>query len=411
MPPYDEIYSQWSGWSRCSRKCKQERMRTCISPLHCGARILKEVKSCRGRRCKKNPIVVPETEEVRQTEDGPSQFRVLYHLQSYVYSDWSEWSPCTRSCKTRRYRACELSLVCGTSVIQEDALCYVEGTLCEKLYRKTERGDKEEPIEAEELEFQSGEENSTLDIGKCGVSERRTPDLRIIGGHETQKGRWPWQVAVLNKYLEPFCGGTLLTPQWVLTAAHCVRRRLYVRAGEHDLVDAEESEQEVRVADSFVHPNYDIETVNNDVALLRLRHPLRMNSYVQPACLPSSESELHIDTMATILGWGKRRKAAMFGTDVLHEAQIPIVDIEDCRKVYEDYYISDNMLCAGYERGRVDSCAGDSGGPLLYEVDGKWEIYGITSFGEGCGRKGKYGIYTNVVKFVKWIKKTIILNT
>lgn len=248
----------------------------------------------------------------------------------------------------------------------------------------------------------------------CGISQVRdfTSKLRIIGGREANKGTWPWQVALINHHQVPFCGGTIITPQFVLTAAHCVRRKMFIRAGEHDLTVDEGTEQEIRVSGVYIHPNFSRETVDSDVALLRLERPLKMNKYVSNACLPSKRDNLSINTLGTILGWGKRKNSAIFGTERLYQAKVPIANITLCRTIYEDYYISDNMLCAGFASGRVDSCAGDSGGPLLLQrrqkQKSRWIIYGITSFGEGCGRKGKYGIYSKVSNFVKWIRRTIM---
>lgn len=160
---------------------------------------------------------------------------------------------------------------------------------------------------------------------------------------------------------------------------------MYIRAGEHDLMIPEGSEQQESVAGMFVHPEYDPDTVDNDIALLKLRKPFTTNRFVSPICLPTADDLLPVNSLGTILGWGKRKNSAMFGSDVLHQAQVPIASSEDCKNVYKDkYMISDNMVCAGYKKGKIDSCAGDSGGPLLFSKKSidqsmdKWFLYGIT---------------------------------
>lgn len=430
------IYSPWSPWSRCSRRCKQARTRHCQVTTECGASILREERTCfkdrcrqkhhgedlssersrRKRRKRKKKEEEEKEHEARENggksesskhqEKGPQSddFHVVYNLEPLVYSEWSVWSPCTRTCRTHRFRKCLIPNICGENVIKEDALCYVEHSACERLRNQRRRKKKSS------VNDPAGMNAHPLTGIKCGLSPKSNGLrnlLRIIGGREAEKGSWPWQVTILNKFREPFCGGTLLNEQWVLTAAHCVRRRLLVRVGEHDLMADEGTEQESRVFESFIHPDYDPDTVNNDIALLQLRTPFDLNEHVQPACLPTPGDQLPINARATILGWGKRRNSAIFGTDLLHQAEVPVVDPELCKEVYDNYHITDHMLCAGYKKGRVDSCAGDSGGPLLYKNDNRWVVHGITSFGEGCGQKGKFGIYARVAKFTRWIKKTI----
>ncbi|XP_023211277.1 coagulation factor IX-like isoform X2 [Centruroides sculpturatus] len=418
---YDQIYSKWTPWKKCSSRCKQVRSRLCKSPQHCGANVLREVRRCQGNRCRNKHKIVSGEEEIQERE---SDIRVLYHLQHFVYSDWSSWSPCTRTCRTHRYKTCEMALVCGNSLIQEDALCYVKNSICEKLYNKKKRREEkrrrrrrrknEQELYDSALE-ESKKEDKYANVSKigCGVAESNYGlSLKIIGGKNALKGKWPWQVIILDRYKTPYCGGTILSSEWILTAAHCVRRRrrLRIRAGELDLAKEEGKEQEIGVAEIHIHPAYDIHTVNNDIALLRLLHPLIFNEIIRPICLPTQGEELMLHSRVTIVGWGKRRNTAIYGSDLLQQAEVPIVDLDECRKVYKDYYISDNMLCAGFKRGGVDSCEGDSGGPLLFKKEGRWEIHGVTSFGEGCGRKGKYGIYAKVANFVKWIRKTIVRN-
>ncbi|XP_045035271.1 venom prothrombin activator nigrarin-D [Daphnia magna] len=466
--PSEEL-SPWSPWSKCNKRCRQNRQRKCIPSTDSEAlkrciqqHVLKQERTCRKGRCKRggrafHVVLPPKRESLKQPttttsssasstqNQQQSDVRVLLSLNSIFYSSWSRWSTCTKACTTTRYRTCRFQVVCGNTVLHEEAYCYTEGTDCEKWYsgrsRYTKDDDRYEhsPVAVAEKSNGNGSANSSNAKGQkktkdesevetqpeCGVSASGNGgvgssgvsnlsynlQLRIIGGREATPGRWPWQVAILNRFKEAFCGGTLIGARWVLTAAHCLRKRLNVRIGEYDLVEHDGTEMDFQVEEVFVHPDYDPETVDNDVALLRLPEAIKLGHQgMRLACLPQPGQSLPITQKCTIIGWGKERSSHVFGTEVLHEAEVPIVKTSACREVYEDYFITDNMFCAGYRKGRIDSCAGDSGGPLLCSVGDRWTIFGITSFGEGCGKRGKFGIYTKVPNYVSWIQRVIDLN-
>lgn len=241
----------------------------------------------------------------------------------------------------------------------------------------------------------------------------------IIGGSEAS-GTWPWQIAVLDSHQRLVCGGTLITSEFVLTAAHCVKGRLKIVAGEYNLalsMAESQDRQEREVSKTFKHPYYRVgegKIVDNDIALLKLDKPLELNPQVWPACLPSQNEELEAQLNATILGWGaksylrlKDGRLRVERDDLLREARVPVVDSDECSRSYGEHIHMDNFVCAGYREGRIDSCAGDSGGPLLIERDNRWHVYGVTSMGDDCGKEGKYGIYSKTSNYIKWIRRIV----
>lgn len=146
----------------------------------------------------------------------------------------------------------------------------------------------------------------------------------------------------------------------------------------------------------------------------RLPKPVNTTNWIGFSCLPKPYQPLPKNIECTVIGWGKRRNRDVAGTSVLHQAEVPIIPMDNCRSVYYDYTITKNMFCAGHKRGRIDTCAGDSGGPLMCRDTTKpnhpWTIFGITSFGDGCAKRNKFGIYAKVPNYVDWVWSVINCN-
>ncbi|XP_034657422.1 uncharacterized protein LOC117894446 [Drosophila subobscura] len=382
----------------------------------------------------------PQSPKERYTPEG------LIPRRRRIYSKWSRWSRCTPKCTTRRYKKCRINEQCGREVLREIAYCYTEGSFCQQWlqtqFQNTPAYETRPGSVASAPAMQRRQSDSAMNrltnnevimtskgyrgpeytpiklhcgIARSGSGRRNMNNmLKIIGGKAARKGEWPWQVAILNRFKEAFCGGTLVAPSWVLTAAHCVRKVLYVRLGEHNLDYEDGSEVQLRVLKSFKHPNFDRRTVDSDVALLRLPKPANATTWIGYSCLPRPFQPLPKNVDCTVIGWGKRRNHDAAGTSVLHKANVPIIPMDNCRNVYHDYTITKNMFCAGHRRGLIDTCAGDSGGPLLCRDTTKpnqpWTIFGITSFGDGCAKRNKFGIYARVPNYVDWVWSVVNCN-
>ncbi|XP_072940607.1 uncharacterized protein [Epargyreus clarus] len=414
-------YSEWVRWSACQGGRKTRR-RHCLRRRICGDSLRVEVARC-GNDSSLRTSDQPELAQFnKQVQIMLPQVRQLDDVQKFRgLSPWSPWSTCSRKCTTVRRRFCQKRALCGRKVIRQSAYCYLEGSYCQ-VWIRSRMHRRKDPEFARLQALPSPAVRSPVDsysstIPACGrpgrargprgrVRARMRDMVRIIGGRPAPPGKWTWQVAVLNRYKEAFCGGTLVSLRWVVTAAHCVRRRLYARLGEHDLLLRGRGELELRVARAVVHPRYDPDTVANDVAMLRLPAPARPDLGHGIACLPQPNHILPPHTTCVILGWGKKRATDVRGTRILHEAQVSTIQQSVCRRSYWQYAITDNMVCAG--RGHRDSCAGDSGGPLLCrDRDMRYYLQGITSFGDGCGKRGKFGIYTRTAGYVTWMRDVI----
>jgi len=240
-------------------------------------------------------------------------------------------------------------------------------------------------------------------------------EVEIVGGQPAEPGEWPWQVFVrLGPYM---CGGTLLHPEWVLTAAHCVMdsqetlfapEEIRVVLGEHNRTKQEGTEQEIGADRVIPHPAYNSTTNDNDLALLHLTTPAILGNrvgIVQPVVSPADDGLMITGAQAVVTGWGTTAEGGSVSAELM-EVTVPIVANSQCNHAYGT--ITDNMVCAGYAQGGKDSCQGDSGGPLVVPAEDEgWKLAGIVSFGYGCARAGYYGVYTRVSRYVDWIEEQI----
>ncbi|XP_005639872.1 mannan-binding lectin serine protease 1 isoform X6 [Canis lupus familiaris] len=258
----------------------------------------------------------------------------------------------------------------------------------------------------------------------CGVPKfSRKLMARIFNGRPVQKGTTPWIAMLSYPNEQPFCGGSLLGSSWIVTAAHCLHQSLdseypalhdsdllrpsdfKVIMGKHWRRRSDGNEQHLRVKRIFLHPLYDPNTFENDVALVELLESPVLNDFVMPICLPEEPPEE--GAIVIVSGWGKQFLQRF--PETLMEIEIPIVDHHTCQEAYAPLRkkVTRDMICAGEKEGGKDACAGDSGGPMvtLDRERGQWYLVGTVSWGEDCGKKDRYGVYSYIYHNKDWIQR------
>ncbi|XP_024936308.1 serine protease persephone isoform X2 [Cephus cinctus] len=253
--------------------------------------------------------------------------------------------------------------------------------------------------------------------------------FHILGGEATSPGEFPYLAAL--GYLETdedtegvikySCGGTLISSQHVLTAAHCVSNindqvPIEVRLGSEDLESSDPIPQRIPISSIIPHPSYKRSVNYNDIAIVKLKTPARLTNTVKPICLQTKSlttSQIPANASLVVTGWGATSSFGDGSTKLLKAAGLRFIEKDSCSKLYTEFRrlprgLDDGMICAldSNTTRRADACQGDSGGPLLMLSENSQTVVGVTSFGQACGGPSP-GVYTSVYSYLDWIEAQV----
>ncbi|XP_041081630.1 trypsin-like [Polyodon spathula] len=246
-------------------------------------------------------------------------------------------------------------------------------------------------------------ECSLVFISLCISVAAALPGEKIVGGYECKPNSKPYQASLNYGY--HFCGGVLINDQWVLSVAHCWYNpySMQIVLGEHNLRMVEGTEQVMKTDTIVWHPSYDYQTLDHDIMLIKLYHPVSVNSFVRPVSLPHGCPSAGMECVVS--GWGNTLSSGVYLPLSLQCLDLPILTQAECDTAYPGM-ITSTMLCAGFLEGGKDACNGDSGSPLVCNN----EVHGLVSWGNGCAQQHYPGVYTKICSLLPWIESTMALN-
>ncbi|KAM5245948.1 suppressor of tumorigenicity 14 protein [Ctenodactylus gundi] len=254
------------------------------------------------------------------------------------------------------------------------------------------------------------------DERNCDCGQRSfTKKARVVGGTDAEKGEWPWQVSLHVRGQGHVCGASLISPTWLLSAAHCFTDDKNFKYSDPaawtaflGLLDQGQRTasgvQELALKRIIPHASFNDFTFDYDIALLELKEPAEYSAVVRPICLPDATHVFPAGKAIWVTGWGHTEEGGT-GATVLQKGEIRVINQTTCEDLLPQQ-ITPRMMCVGFLSGGVDACQGDSGGPLSsVEADGRMFQAGVVSWGEGCAQKNKPGVYTRLPVFRSWIKE------
>ncbi|XP_028931810.1 suppressor of tumorigenicity 14 protein isoform X1 [Ornithorhynchus anatinus] len=259
-------------------------------------------------------------------------------------------------------------------------------------------------------------DGSDEDQCECGTRSFNKQS-RIVGGQNSDVGEWPWQVSLHAQGQGHLCGASLISPNWLVSAAHCFVDDLKINMrysdpwvwtaylGLHDQRQRQASTvQERKVKRVIRHRLFNDFTFDHDIAVLELDQPVTYSNWVRPVCLPDATHSLPPGKAIWVTGWGLTAEGGT-GAVILQKGEIRVINQTVCHRLLPQQ-ITPRMVCVGFLNGGVDACQGDSGGPLSsMEDNGRMFLAGVVSWGEGCARRDKPGVYTRVPQLRDWIKE------
>ncbi|XP_031545604.2 transmembrane protease serine 11G-like [Vicugna pacos] len=239
----------------------------------------------------------------------------------------------------------------------------------------------------------------------CGLGREFPSMERIANGNVAKRADWPWQASLQVDGVH-FCGASLISEEWLLTAAHCFdiykNPKLWM-ASFGTTLSPPLMRREVQSI--IIHENYAAHKHDDDIAVVKLSIPVTFSDDVHRVCLPDATFEALPGSKVFVTGWGALKANGPF-PNTLREAEVEIISNDVCNRI--SVYggaVSSGMICAGFLRGKLDACEGDSGGPLVIANDRNiWYLIGIVSWGMDCGKENKPGVYTKVTRYRDWIK-------